>query len=76
MSRPAKPKPERVRISAETFKQCLTLLGWSQAEAARRLGVHDRKRIGDWASNRRPVPPYIASALATHVDRALARKGI
>jgi transcriptional regulator with XRE-family HTH domain len=67
---------ERVTIDGPTFKECLKLLGWSHSDAAEKLGVHSRKRVGDWASGRRPVPPYISKSIAREVDIALLRKGM
>lgn len=63
-------------IDAETFRQCLRILGLSYAQAAEVLRVHSRQRVADFARGRRPVPPYLAAHIAVLTDRALARKGI
>lgn len=63
-------------VDAETFRQCLKIMGWSYADAAKELGVHSRQRVADWARNRRRVPGYIVRAIGYRVDRELSKRGI
>lgn len=63
-------------ISAAAFKETLSVLGWTLEEAATQLGVASRHRVGDWTSGRRPVPKYIAKAVAYRLDIHLRRQGL
>ncbi len=67
-------KPER--IDAATFAESLKLLGWNRADAARELGVASQQRIGDWLRGKRPVPIYVAKAIAFRIDTELRKRGL
>ena len=71
-----RPKVERVRADAETFRQAIKIMGWTQQQAAEELGVHSRQRISEWMCGVRPVPYTITRSIAFRVDQALKRKGI
>jgi len=47
------------------FRTALRLLGFSQVEAAERLGAASEFRISDWCRGALPVPMYIQRHLRT-----------
>lgn len=51
------------------FRAALRTLDWSQARAARELGAANHQRISEWCRGTRPVPPYIAAHVHTHLAR-------
>ena len=60
------PRPGR-HMTASAFREALRTLDWSQRDASDKLGVSSASRISDWATGFRPVPPYIANAVHTHL---------
>jgi len=53
------------RCLPRDFRQALRLLGWSQTEAAVKLGVSSEYRVSDWCRGALDVPPYIQAHLRT-----------
>lgn len=49
-------------VTAEQFQYALAMLGWTQARAARELGV-SRHSVHRWANGRWPVPQMAADLL-------------
>ena len=60
-------------MTAAELSAALDALGWSQRRAARVLRVANYQRVGQWCRGERPVPPYIAGAIETHLDLARCR---
>jgi plasmid maintenance system antidote protein VapI len=57
-------------VTALEFRQRLRALGWSQATAARHLGVSEAL-VSLMANGKRPVTESVADALDAAVDAAL-----
>ena len=60
-------------MTAEELRAALEALGWSHAEAARRLhvlmkGKPNRQRIGEWCRGERTVPAYVAGHVHTLLE--------
>lgn len=60
-------------MTASELRAARQRLGWSQARTARALGVHDRARISDWETGRRPVPPVVAESVRAQLALADCR---
>lgn len=78
MMRAASAGPRRVwptlgTMTAATFRRALARLDWTQAEAARQLGASSAARVSDWHRGVRPVPPYIAAHVRTHLAQLTER---
>lgn len=59
-------------MTAAAFRAALDRLGWTQKEAAHRLGVCNPQRMSEWCLGKRPIPTYILAHVNTHLR--LARK--
>jgi transcriptional regulator with XRE-family HTH domain len=55
-------------VTPADFRAALGRLGWTQTEAAKRLGVSGQPRISRWARGVRPVPPYIVKSVRAHLE--------
>lgn len=63
-------------MTPATLRAALARLDWTQAEAARQLGVRGgRRRISEWTRGVRPVPPYIAAAVRLALELRECRQG-
>ena len=62
-------------MTAAQFTKALKRLGWTHEVAADKLGVGTRQVVTRWASGKRIVPGYIASALATHLKLKECEEG-
>lgn len=61
-------------MTPEEFKAALARLGWSQAAAARELGIASRNQVNKFANGRRRVPDYIATNLVRALELADLRE--
>ena len=55
------------------FRECLKLLGFTQAEAAERLGV-DPRTVRRWVLGEREIPGPVEAALTCWLERAADEK--
>lgn len=55
-------------MSAGAFREALRTLEWTPSEAAEALGVANYQRVNEWLRGARRVPPYVASAIRTHLE--------
>ena len=61
-----------VNRRAQRLRALIAYLGWSQREAASRLGSSGQSRISEWTRGARPVPDYIDSSVKAHHRLRLA----
>lgn len=54
-------------MTGSELRQALRRLGWTQAQAAERLGVASQPRVSEWCRGARDVPDYVARAVEAHL---------
>ena len=57
-------------MTPDRLRECLRVLGWANAELARRLSVSESS-VRMWLSGRREIPPALDAFLEERVRRAL-----